>query len=213
MVPRARPSKRRPAQARQRPFSLPMLAALGIGGLILCSMLAALIVPAFDGNATSPEMRDPTPPVVDGSSEYETALRARLQSDPQDIGAWIALGNLLSTRGQYSDAASAYTQALVLNPDQVEAHRAFGMAMIDARQLAIAEEQLRWLVDHDPTDVDAWYFLGETYRLWLPQRTDDAAAAYQQAIDVAPGTVSAEQAAMAMAALADQATPAATPEP
>ena len=190
-----------------------MMVAIGIGCLVMCSLLGSLLVPLFDGGLGGDSQlggqSDMTTPA--GPSEYEVALRAQIAAYPDDAASHLALANLLATRGQYADAASSYTTALRLDPENALAHRAFGLAMLDARQLAVAEAELQWLVTKDPKDAEAWYFLGEVYRLWLPQRTSDAERAYKQAMDVAPGTLSADEAATALSEMLKAGVPLASP--
>jgi cytochrome c-type biogenesis protein CcmH len=73
-------------------------------------------------------------PVMTGDTEARVKaaldqLRQRLESDPKDVSAWLALGRLRLGVGQASEAAKALREAERLAPDNVEVLAALAEAL------------------------------------------------------------------------------------
>ena len=178
-----------------------MLLAVVVGGMLVCSLLATSLGTAW----LSPSPDVESPPEADDA--YERALREAITADPNDAVALVSLGNLLSTRGDYAAAIDLYEQAISLEPDNVDYRLDFALALTQAGNREDAELQFRRVLETDPDDADAHYFLGELYAGWQPPRREDAVASFERAIASAPGSVSASQAQLALARLRSPATP------
>jgi tetratricopeptide (TPR) repeat protein len=76
-------------------------------------------------------------------NEAIAELRAALQIDPGNSGAWNDLGEAQGRAGKYVDAAAAYGEALKLSPNDDAAHFSLGEALRHAGRLDEALEQYR----------------------------------------------------------------------
>jgi predicted Zn-dependent protease len=81
--------------------------------------------------------------VVDLYAEYERAVRSFDAGDP--IGA-----------------ANTLAPVVAAEPDNTSVRLLLARAYYHSAQLRRAEEQLRWLIDRDPTDHYAHFVLGRT---------------------------------------------------
>ncbi len=178
-----------------------MLLAIVVGGLVICSLIATTLGTALlQGPA-------PTAPAVGASDEYERSLRDAIAANPDDTVALVSLANLVSTKGNYREAIDSYERAIALNPEDASVRRAFALALSESGNLADAEVQYERVLNGNPTDAEALYFLGDLYAGWHPPRAAEAAAAFERVIAVAPDSVSASQAEIALARLRGEASP------
>lgn len=117
-------------------------------------------------------------------SEIEQA-RARAESNPKALGAWVALGDVLRRAGRHEEAADAYKAALYLAPrDLVLQNNVANLALVRG-DTTEAVARYRTILQQDSTFVSGWLNLGVTYA--LSGRVEQARHAWQQALRYAPG--------------------------
>lgn len=202
-APRGPRSRQAPAgrPAPRSRWSGTTIAAIVIAGLVVCSLLASSVATVWMDRAAPAE---PTIPLEDPGRDYENVMRTAVAGEPEDVVALVSLANLLATRGDDDEAADLYARAIELEPENARYRMDFALSLARSGALADAEVQYRKVLDGNPDDAEAWYFLGELYARWNPPRIDDAAAAFETAIAAQPGSVSADQASRALTRLAGQ---------
>jgi DNA-binding SARP family transcriptional activator/TolB-like protein len=120
----------------------------------------------------------------------EALLRQALKADPNYAPAWSLLGEAIyfSRRRAIEDssaraeALAAVRHALSLAPNFGSAHAT--LALVQGEVSQEAEARLRRAVALDPSDSEAWNWLGNS--LVSQGRTEEAIAAYGQAIAIDP---------------------------
>lgn len=179
-----------------------------------CSLIAGLVGTIWLDAGPAPQpTADPLLPEQDAVGEYEAAMRTAIAVNPDDAAAIVSLANLLTLEGNLPEAIDLFERALAVEPENAPARRAFALALGQSGSLADAEVQLQRLVEADPNDAESLFFLGQLYERWSPPRPADAALLYRRAVAADPGSVSADEAAKAMARLpaGASASPGATP--
>jgi len=105
--------------------------------------------------------------------------------------------------GRYADALAALTALQASYPDDITIMRVTGMALYNLERYPQAARTLRRVVERDPEDAAAQFWLGATlFKLPDPAA---AAAAFARAAELAPGTPYAQNAAQFIAAIERQA--------
>lgn len=113
----------------------------------------------------------------------EEAARWLAQSvsrNPQQISAYVGLGDMAMENRDYSNAVDKYTTAMSLNPlgDEVaDWHLKLGMAYQQTGNVAEAIKELRWVTLRDPHNITALEHLRRLYE-------EGGAAAAELAADV-----------------------------
>lgn len=200
----------RPAPRRQ--LSAATIAGTVIACLVICSLIAGSLGSIWMDRGVTEESAIP---LEDTGRDFENEMRTAVAANPEDVVALVSLANLLATRGDDEEATDLYARAIELDPENARYRLEFALSLARIGAAADAEVQYRRVLDADPSDAEAWYFLGELYVRWNPPRIAEAEAAFEQAIVVAPGSVSADQASRALARLESQvgATPVAEETP
>uniref|UniRef100_UPI0040574D27 tetratricopeptide repeat protein n=1 Tax=Acetatifactor sp. TaxID=1872090 RepID=UPI0040574D27 len=85
-----------------------------------------------------------------------------------------------------------YTLLVTIGPDVSRSYFQTGYAAYESDDYALAVEQLTKACYYDETNVDALYFLGQTYR--KSGDTENAIATYDKVIELFPGTERARKA-------------------
>jgi cytochrome c-type biogenesis protein CcmH/NrfG len=174
--------------------------------ILIAGVTGSIILDAWNdddggsGNNTGQTAEDPLP-----------GLRDDAQKNPNDPEAQAALANYLANTGQFDQALPYYEQALQLSPDNWPLRLDFAQALMDNGKLADAEYQFDTILDAQPQNALAWYYIAELYQKFTPPRTDEAVYAYQQVIRFDPGSFVAQQSVDRLAALGVVASPVASP--
>ena len=178
-----------------------MLLSLGVG------VVGPVVIDAFQstdngsgGNSTE----------VDAS--VEQAFRSTAESNPDDPQAAAALANYLANTGKLNDAIPWYEKAIELAPDNAAIRLDFARSLSTGEMHGDAELQYKKAIELDPTDPQAYFYLGELYYNMSPQRTVDAINMYEKTIDVGPDSFVAQRSQERLVALG-VATPEASPSP
>lgn len=99
-----------------------------------------------------------SPPVVSPEQRGELkALEARVAKDPQDLEAWIGLGNLNYDMGRPAEAIRAYEKALALKPDDPDVMTDMGTMYRLLGQPKRAVELFREAHRLDPNHFNSLY--------------------------------------------------------
>lgn len=191
-------------------------------GQLTFLVLSFLVVMAIAGGGIAPFVADrltnggndsdldPQEYNASERSDLEDELRREIADNPNDVGRIRLLADVLSSEGRIAEAIPLYEQALAIAPDSIDVRLSFGVSLYSAGKPADAEIQFLKVLQTDPDNPEAHYYLGQTYESWDPPRMGDAVAHYQQVLTLAPGTSIAQRAGAALAALGI-ATPAASP--
>jgi len=103
---------------------------------------------------------------------------------PQLLQARVNLITLYARTGNLTAAEQHYRAVLAAGTQLAEAHHAFGLALVAARDLARAEPILRLAVEANPLDAEAFNALGVICE--TTNRLPDAAAMYARAVAANP---------------------------
>jgi cytochrome c-type biogenesis protein CcmH/NrfG len=170
--------------------------------LVVISLTAGAVGTAIVDGLTSPD-RDDDPIALDENTEdaYEQDLRNQVEDDPNDAATLSLLANYLAQTGRLTEAITWYEKALALEPDNWPVRLDFARSLADGGKRTDAEFQFKKIIEGQPDDEQAHYYLAELYRNWVPERIPEAVAEYRRTIDVGAGTYVAELAAQALAEL------------
>jgi cytochrome c-type biogenesis protein CcmH len=180
-----------PAGGARRP-----VAALG---LLACFLLVA---GALYGRLGSPDLparpfaqradrqvagRAPDSSVA-AAAQAIARLEQRLASAPDDLDAWLQLGQAYETTGQFEESAHAWRQALALDTDNARLHAALGEALVMANGGTVtpaAGDAFDRALELDTADPRARFYRG----LALLQQGDRRGAfdAWVAMIETSPG--------------------------
>ena len=204
----AKPSK--PPKRSQRKLSRLQLIALIFTGLVVCSMIGGVTASVvLDSWRSSGDNSGDTSLTPDTNDDVLHQLETAAAENPQDAEAQAALGNYYANTGNFDLAVTYYERAVQLSPQDWTIRLTFAQALMTNRKLADAELQFDKILEAEPQNATAWYYLGQLYQLFDPPRDDEAIYAYQQVIRFGPDTYVATQAADKLSALG--ATPVASP--
>ncbi|MBN1962136.1 MAG: tetratricopeptide repeat protein [Deltaproteobacteria bacterium] len=89
---------------------------------------------------------------------YEAYLKA-LEANPEHVDAYINVGRLCSTAGEFNRAAAFFRQAIRVDPTHPVAHFNLAVTLHDIGELEPAREAYRDAIAHDPYFADAHYNL------------------------------------------------------
>jgi cytochrome c-type biogenesis protein CcmH len=142
--------------------------------LIAAAPGAALLVYGALGNPAMTRPGSFAPAAASMSQEEQAAmiegkvqsLAARLEENPDDVEGWMRLGRSYGVLGRMDESIAAYEQAAALAPEDLDARRAYAMALLS--RLAVqsrpmdseTETALLAVISLNPEDVFALYFLG-----------------------------------------------------
>ena len=106
--------------------------------------------------------------------------------------SYVQAGKYNVQEGDFDEAIAAFEKALEINPNNVEAHLAWGNALMALNKLDEAESHYRRAIALDPQHRHARWLLGAVYE----KRGDVAAAigAYRESLEVDPQYALAHQA-------------------
>ncbi|WBT06576.1 tetratricopeptide repeat protein [Brevundimonas vesicularis] len=167
---------------------LRMPALLATVALIALSGTPALA--ADPTAATAAQARAPSSAAVRATYDRMDALSRSVfwaseqQADPTDAVAGVKLAQALRELGRYDQAAEAAQATLTLQPNNLDALLELGRAHIARGQAFYGVAPLEQARDLAPRDWRAYSLLGVAYE--QVRRTDDARAAWNQALALSP---------------------------
>lgn len=92
---------------------------------------------------------------VDKMEEAEKAIEEAIQLNPDEVLAYINLGNLLDQVGKKEEAEKAYQKAISIDPKNVRAHYNLGLLYSEQGKLKEARKELTKAIELNPNDADA----------------------------------------------------------
>lgn len=171
---------------RRRGNPLLVLAALALTAAVIVGVYLMgrnPAVPAPEG-PTATTRATAALPTIDAAKV--TALKARLASNPDDVAALGELGDLYSLAGDAATARGWHEQALRLRPDDTDLLLAHGVDLFNLDDLPGAIAQWTRVTELKPTDAEAWYNIGWAHLQSDPPATDQADAAWEKVVELAP---------------------------
>ena len=140
--------------------------------------------------ATGAQVRAPSSAAVRATYDRMDALSRSVfwaseqQADPTDAVAGVKLAQALRELGRYDQAAEAAQATLTLQPNNLDALLELGRAHIARGQAFYGVAPLEQARDRAPRDWRPYSLLGVAYE--QVRRTDDARAAWNQALALSP---------------------------
>ncbi len=140
--------------------------------------------------ATAAQARAPSTAAVRATYDRMDALSRSVfwaseqQADPTDAVAGVKLAQALRELGRYDQAAEAAQATLTLQPNNLDALLELGRAHIARGQAFYGVAPLEQARDLAPRDWRPYSLLGVAYE--QVRRTDDARAAWNQALALSP---------------------------
>lgn len=140
--------------------------------------------------ATAAQARAPSSAAVRATYDRMDALSRSVfwaseqQADPTDAVAGVKLAQALRELGRYDQAAEAAQATLTVQPNNLDALLELGRAHIARGQAFYGVAPLEQARDLAPRDWRAYSLLGVAYE--QVRRTDDARAAWNQALALSP---------------------------
>lgn len=108
-------------------------------------------------------------------------LQQKVWKNPKDAEAYMRLGNAYARSERYREAAEAYRNALVINPELEEINHALGAVAFNQKNYAESLKYFQKHLEHSPKDSLTLYDVGNAY-MQLKQ-FEKAATSYSEAID------------------------------
>jgi cytochrome c-type biogenesis protein CcmH/NrfG len=194
--------------------SRPKLSRIQVISIIFTVAIVCVLISGITGSIIVDALNDNGDDSADTGQTTDDLL-PQLQKDatdnPNDAATQAALANYLANTGQFDQAVPYYEKALQLTPDDWALRLDFAQALMDNGKLSDSELQFDTILDTQPQNAQAWYYLAELYQKFTPPRTDEAIYAYQQVMRFDPGSFIATQAVDRLAALGVAASPVASP--
>jgi cytochrome c-type biogenesis protein CcmH/NrfG len=125
------------------------------------------------------------------------SLRSAAERDPQDAESRVQLGNLYFDAERYTDAVKWYEEAAKLSPKDVNVSTDLGISYYYTNQPDRALAQFDHSLAIDPKHSKTLLNVG-IVRAFGKQDLEGAAKAFQQVLDVAPGSAEARAARQAL---------------
>jgi len=186
------------------------------GFLVVCSLIAASVgTVALD--LMLDDDADPEEFAAGANADLIDELRGEIEDNPEDIRRMSLLAELLAQDGNLDESISWYERALEIDPTATDIRMSFALALKDGNKPVDAELQFLRIIEAEPENFEAHYYLAELYQFWEPPRVEEAAAHYTRVVEIAPSAfqagLSLEQlTALGYATPAAAATPVGTPE-
>ena len=176
---------------------------MGVAGVLL-GLLAGWIIGSQQAPTSAPPAQvaatAPAPPQAQAQQQappLDEKLAAELtkaaDSNPRDAATRVRLGNMYFDAGRFDDAAKWYGASLDIDPRNADASTDLGIAYYYMNQPDRALAQFQRSLAVDPKHSKTLLNIG-IVRAWGKQDLEGAARAWQQVIDVAPGSPEASRA-------------------
>lgn len=215
MPPQQRPPKRK---TQSSPPSLqqsktPILYIVVVSVLVFSLVIAGLA--AVDWSALFPSNPDPTP---DYNTDQVAIQQTVVAENPDDAEAQVLLASMLANSGRMPEAIPVYEEAIRLDPENSGIRLDFARSLQSNGMNSDAEAQFLRVLELEPDNHTAHYYLGRLYLDWQPRRHEEAVIHLERVIEIAPDSFLAEQATSVLNTLGSatpveyQVTPIASPQ-
>ncbi|MDX2208686.1 MAG: tetratricopeptide repeat protein [Gemmatimonadales bacterium] len=130
--------------------------------------------------------------VVHASGQTADAVKLYREAAENDLGLYMAhvrMANIYESQRDYPRAIEERNRAVNANPDDGTLHLELGITLGKSGNFAGAEDACRRATERIPRHAEAWFWLG----LALEQqgKRDEARAAYQKVVELAPSRLKA----------------------
>ncbi len=120
---------------------------------------AGSLAPAPLGRASMPPGSSDGESTMDQVTGDLTALKERLQHDPNDVSALVELASLYMQVSMFDQAREYLVRAVDASPDDLHARTHLGIVLSQLGELGRAREQFERTVSIDPAYWEGWYYL------------------------------------------------------
>jgi cytochrome c-type biogenesis protein CcmH/NrfG len=128
---------------------------------------------------------------IEATSQIQT-LKAILKKDPNNLPAWVELGNLYFDTDQPKEAIEAYSHYLAAKPDNPDVRTDMGIMYRKLGQFDMALEEFRKAARSDPKHVNSRYNIGLVL-LHDKQDIQGAIKAWEEYLKVDPNSERAQR--------------------
>jgi Tfp pilus assembly protein PilF len=164
-------------------------------GWIIGSQQASGVPPVAGAAATASAAPAQSAPAFDEARA--SVLRATAERNPRDADTRVQLGNLYFDSERFEDAVKWYEEAVRIAPQDVNASTDLGISYYYTNQPDRALAQFDRSLAIDPKHSKTLLNVG-IVRAFGKQDLEGAAKAFQQVLDVAPGSPEARAARQAL---------------
>ena len=126
------------------------------------------------------------------SMEQVKLLKEAVAKDPNNVNAWINLGNMMMDTSRFSEAADAYEKALAIDPKNVDVRVDMGTCYRNIGKPDLAVKEYRKALEVNPQHLHALKNMGIVYAYDL-RDSKEAVKAFEKALAVAPNDPDAER--------------------
>ena len=100
-----------------------------------------------------------------------TAFKAATEQDKNSLEAWLNLGHAYHGLKKNDEALSAYVKAKQIDRHSILPHMAHAKVQIELGRIALASQELNFVVEMDPRNLEALVLLGKISQ--LPRKQPD----------------------------------------
>jgi cytochrome c-type biogenesis protein CcmH/NrfG len=186
---------------------------IALAMLFVCSLLggALVLIPFGDLFGDEPS-NNPSENIPDPNEDVIAEQRKVVEENPNDLDAVLLLANILGNSGHLTEAITYYEKAANLAPDDASVRLDFARALADGDMQSDAELQFQKVLELEPNNQAALFYLAELYVGWDPDRKSEAIPLYQQSIEVDPDSFLASQAKDRLASISSTPVAFASPQ-
>ncbi|MCA9832810.1 MAG: tetratricopeptide repeat protein [Thermomicrobiales bacterium] len=197
-----KPVRKPPARETNR------LSVVYIGIAML--VVFALILTALNTVNWGGLFDDKEEPTPDYGVDSIAAQQTIVAENPDDVAEHALLASMLASSGRIDEAIPEYEKALTLDPADTDVRLDFARSLQNNGKPLDAEAQFLKVLDMEPDNYTAHYYLARLYLDSFPTKRDEAIAHLEQVTEIAPDSFLAEQATTLLETL-QRATPIASP--
>jgi tetratricopeptide (TPR) repeat protein len=170
---------------------------------------AAAPAPAAAGGGAATGAPHQAPPLDEGKVQ---SLQTIIKSDPRNAGAYVQLGNAYFDAERYSDAIKWYQEGVKLDPKNPDASTDLGVSYYYSGRTDDALKQFENSLTLNPKHAKTLFNKGIVLAFGK-RDLQGATEAWQQVVQLAPGTPEAQAAAQGLQGIAAAQGRGSTPAP
>lgn len=186
---RTRTRKSRPTPPPQRSGNKTPVAYIIVVSVVVFSMLLAGLAAVDWGNVFSSD----TEPTPDYNTDQIAIQQTVVAQNPDDVNAQVLLASMLANSGRMQEAIPVYEEAMRLDPENATVRLDFARSLQANNLNADAEAQFLKVLEIDPDNHTAHYYIGRLYLDWQPRRQEEAVDHFERVIEIAPDSFLAQQ--------------------
>lgn len=173
--------------------------------MVVFLVLGTIVV--FGGSIFDTTGDDDAVPVNEAARQ-QAELETQVAENPEDAGSAAILANIYANEGRINEAIPLYERATAARPDDGSLRLSFGIALLRGGSMLDARVQLERAHVLLPNNPGPAYYLGQVAERQAEPDLDTARDWYEQAIEIDPESVIADQARERLAAIdASDSTP------